>query len=389
VGELTRRIAQTLAGEFGGVRVMGEVSQLKVASSGHWYFTLGDTEAILDCVMFKGWTRYLGWEPAAGERVEVTGDIDVYAPRGRYNMVVRKMVRAGEGDRRAALEALKRRLAAEGLTDPTRKRKLPFLPKTIGIATSPTGAALQDMLRVIQQRFPGTTVILAPCLVQGVEAPLQIARAIRLLASDGRAEVIIVGRGGGSSEDLAAFDDESVARAIAASPVPVVSAVGHETDISVADLVADLRAATPTHAAELVVPERDLLRAQVDSLHARMKKGLKRELQRRKERVSRIRLPTPLTLVALARGRTLAASSRLFARIRWLVTSRQGQLGASTARLQALDPKAVLHRGYAMVLDGDGRVRTGVGDLRVGAPLVLVLGDGRLRVRVEAIEDGG
>jgi len=428
VGALTAQIKQSLAAGFSSVRVQGEVSQLTEARSGHWYFTLGDPEATLDCVMFRGWAAAVGFVPEPGQLVEVVGDIDVYAPRGRYNLVVKRLVRAGEGDRKAELEALKRRLAADGLLDPARKRPLPRYPRVVGLATSASGAALQDLRRVLHQRAPGLTLILAPCAVQGLDAPREIVRALRMLAADGRAEVIIVGRGGGSAEDLAAFDDEGVARAIAACPIPVVSAVGHEVDVSIADLVADLRAATPSHAAELVAPEEAVLRAIVAERGRQLRAAAAGRVDRQRRAVAALRVPTPALIVARAHARLDGQRARLMARgaqllpqrqqalaVRarrllvsaaaisprrrlrvegaqrrlWvlglgLVPERRARLDPLGARLLALDPRAVLDRGYALVLR-EGAVMLDAAAAAPGMELEVVLRDGALRVRVEAV----
>lgn len=428
VGALTAQIKQTLAAGFSGARVQGELSQLSRPASGHWYFTLCDAEATLDCVMFRGAVAAVGFVPEPGQRVEVVGDIDVYAPRGRYNLVCKRLVRAGEGDRKAELEALKRRLAADGLLDPARKRPLPRYPRVVGLATSASGAALQDLRRVLHQRAPGLTLIVAPCAVQGIDAPREIVRALRMLAEDGRAEVIIVGRGGGSAEDLAAFDDEGVARAIAACPVPVVSAVGHEVDVTIADLVADLRAATPSHAAELVAPEEAALRALVLERGHQLQAAAAGRIARGRRAVAALRVPTPALLVARAHARLDGQRARLLSRGAQLLPQRAaalglrsrrlaaagaallprrairaqalqrrlGALGAALvperrarletlgARLLALDPRAVLDRGYALVLQG-GAVMLDANAAEVGSTLEVVLRDGALRVRVEAV----
>jgi exodeoxyribonuclease VII large subunit len=252
VSTLTTELKQALAA-LGPVSVEGEVSQFTAHRSGHWYFTLKDRDAVLSCVMFRGNNQFMRWRPQVGDSVVVQGDLDVYAPQGRYSLITRRMEPAGAGDLQRQLEELKLKLSAEGLFDPARKQKLPQFPRAIGVATSPTGAALKDILRVLDQRFPGLPVYLAPCKVQGVGAVEEICAAIELLNEHGKSEVLIVGRGGGSQEDLFCFNEEAVARAIASSAIPVVSAVGHEVDVSIADLVADLRAATPSHAVELVV----------------------------------------------------------------------------------------------------------------------------------------
>ena len=227
VSDLAHELQQILAMELGPLRVRGEVSRFTAARSGHWYLTLKDDEAVIDCAMFRGQNRYVRVRPKVGDLVEVSGHLDLYAPRGQLSFIVRRLKMSGEGDLQQRIEALKRKLAAEGLMDPARKRPLPALPRAIGVATSPTGAAFQDILRVTGERFPSVPILLSPCRVQGREAPREVCAALRRIAEDGRADVIIVGRGGGSAEDLMAFNDERVARAIARCPTPVVSAVGH------------------------------------------------------------------------------------------------------------------------------------------------------------------
>jgi exodeoxyribonuclease VII large subunit len=429
VSALTDLIKRTLSAEVGTVTVEGEVSQFTPYRTGHWYFSLKDAGAVLAAVMFRGNNQMMRWTPAQGDRVVVTGDIDVYAPQGKYSLLVRRMERAGAGDLAARLEALKQKLAAEGLFDPARKRKLPAVPLRIGVATSPSGAALQDILRVLDRRFAGLTIYLSPCKVQGEGAPDEIVRAIERLNAHGLSEVIIVGRGGGSAEDLAAFNAESVARAIARSAIPVVSAVGHEVDVSIADLVADLRAATPSHAAELVVPEREALLMGVDALGERLDAAIDRSLRRRRERLAGLRLRDPAARVAEGRARLAALGDRLALSIRRALSLRRervlrlrlrdplsrlaearlrvGRLGESlsraaerrlrddrarlgqlTARLGALSPTRVLDRGYALALREGVAVRDAA-TLRPGDALDLRFARGQVRVVVAAAPGSG
>ncbi|MFT4976641.1 MAG: exodeoxyribonuclease VII large subunit [Myxococcota bacterium] len=324
VTELTRVLKQTISRHFDEVYVEGEVASFNAHRSGHWYFSLKDARAAINAVMFRGINQKMDWQPRIGDKVIIKGQLDIYAPQGKYNLLARRMMRAGQGAHQQKVEALKRKLQAEGAMDPARKRRLPLVPRAIGIATSASGAALHDIRKVIDRRFPNVTLYLVSCRVQGQGAAEDVARALRLLSDDGRCDVIIVGRGGGSREDLAAFDEEVVARAILASRVPVVSAVGHEIDVSVADLVADLRAATPSHAAELVVPERAELLRRITKLHERLLWATHRDLKRRREQVRRVRLRHPRERLTEARLRTDELSDRLLqAMLRDLLARRQ------------------------------------------------------------------
>lgn len=386
VGELALELQSVLSAELGSVRVRGELSRFTAARSGHWYFTLKDADAAVDCVMFRGSNRYVRFRPQVGDQVVVAGELDLYAPRGQLNLVARRLVPDGEGDLQARIEALKRKLAAEGLFDPTRKRALPPLPRAVGVATSPTGAAFQDILRVTGERFPGVPVLLAPCRVQGDHAPTEVVRALHTLAVDGRADVIIVGRGGGSAEDLMAFNDERVARAIAGCRVPVVSAVGHETDVSIADLVADVRAATPSHAAELVVPDRQALLFAVDDLGARLRRSLAVRVARSRERLALLRVPLPSVALLRSQQRVERASDRLQEAMERHLTDQAGALALLSGRLHALSPRKVLGRGYALARDESGRVVTQVADASAGDLLRVEVQDGAWWVRVERVE---
>ncbi len=379
-------LQHVLAAEIGPVRVQGEVSQFTAARSGHWYFTLKDAEASISAVMFRGSNRYCRVRPAVGDVVVVSGALDLYAPRGQLNLVVRRMAAAGEGDLQARIEATKRKLAAEGLFDPSRKRPLPALPTAIGVATSPTGAAFQDILRVTGERFPGIPILLAPCRVQGAEAPAEVVAALELLKADGRASVVIVGRGGGSAEDLMAFNDEQVARAIAAMPMPVVSAVGHETDVSIADLVADLRAATPSHAAEMVVPDRTSMMLAVDDLGLRVHQALRRRLARARERLSLIRIPPPSVAILRNRQRVERAGDRLQEAMDRSVRERRTRLATLGGQLHALSPRKVLERGFAIVRGPDGTVLSRVQGAGAGDLLRVEVQDGAWMARVESTE---
>src|SRR5512141_3044342 len=282
VGELTRLLRAQVEPRFRDVWVAGEVANLRRQSSGHLYFTLKDDEAAIAAVAWASQARRLAFALEDGLEVVARGFIEIYPPHGKYQLVVQEIEPRGAGAQAQLLKQIKERLQKDGLLDPARKRPLPFLPRRVGVATSPTGAALRDFLRVLHARFPSVPVLVGPCRVQGEGAAATVISAMRGLCRAG-CDVVVVTRGGGSAEDLSAFDDERLARAIAACPVPVVSAVGHEVDVSVADLVADVRAATPTHAAQLVAPVRDELAAHLAALRARLDRAVRTATERRRQ----------------------------------------------------------------------------------------------------------
>lgn len=357
VTQLTRLIRTVLENDpelqaATGRYVLGELSNFKRHSSGHLYFTLKDDGAALRAVMFRGRARALTFDPQDGMAVLVRGQIGVYEQSGSYQLYVEEMQPYGVGALAAAFAELKRRLEAEGLFDASRKRRLPMLPRVVGIATSPTGAAIRDMVSVSLRRFPGARLLLRPCLVQGPEAPPQIAAAIAELAAVPDVDVIIVGRGGGSLEELWAFNTEEVARAIFASPVPVISAVGHETDYTIADFVADVRAATPSAAAELVWPDRHELLQQLDGLMLRLRLALTRQLERDRQRLERVQasqvFQRPFDGIRQTRLRLDEVMRQLQHAGQQAVHGRRLQHAAVAAALEALSPLAVLGRGYSV-----------------------------------------
>ena len=349
---------------FGAVTVRGELSNFTAHRSGHWYFAIKDENAVINCdVQGKQCASELS--PRAGDAVVLTGGMDVYAPQGRLSLIVRSMSKDGAGDMARRLEELKRRLSAEGLFDPERKRSLPPLPRCVGVATSPTGAALQDVLKVLRQRFPATHVLVSPCKVQGDGSAASVIDAISRLEADGRAEVIIFGRGGGSPEDLMAFNDEGLARAVAACSIPTISAVGHEVDVSITDLVADVRAATPSHAAELVVPEREGLQFALDELKGRLHASMLRCVVSRRERLDRVKLRGPMQRVTDGRLRLDELSDRVHIGVKKCLTRDQSRLGQLSGRLDAMSPLRVLERGYVVVTK-DGAAVTSSAALSTG-----------------------
>lgn len=381
VVDLTQAIKANLETAFGQVAVEGEIGALTRHRSGHWYFNLVEGKATLNAVMFRGNNQRVNWDPQVGDKVVAVGGLDVYVPHGKYNLLVRNLMPSGEGARAKALEQLKARLAAEGLFDADRKKALPYLPKAIGIVTSATGAALQDMLNVLFRRFPCLTVYLAPCKVQGEMAAQEISAAIELLNEHGGSDVIIVGRGGGAIEDLWAFNEEVVVRAIAASGLPLVSAVGHETDVTLADHVADVRAPTPSAAAELVVPEQAALLQLLDELADRQAVAMARCVQLGRDRLADQRLLHPGQRLNEQRRRLVEAQGRLFRSGRTGLDGHRATFAGAAGRLDALSPLAVLGRGYSIVRK-EGSVVNQIGQIQKGDLLELRLRDGVAEVEV-------
>jgi exodeoxyribonuclease VII large subunit len=387
VTELNRRVRVLLENQFETLWVTGELSNVKPATSGHWYFCLKDEAASIDCAMYRSRAQFLDFRPENGLRVEIRARVTLYEPRGSYQLAVDEMRRAGRGPLHEAFEKLKAKLASEGLFDPDRKRPLPAFPRAIGIVTSREAAALRDVLTVLRRRSPMTPVILYPAPVQGEGAGLQLARAIRIAGERQDADVLIVCRGGGSLEDLWAFNEEAVARAIDACPIPVVSGVGHETDFTIADFVADLRAPTPTGAAAAVSADREALCDVVAALKRRMGRDLRRQVETRAQRLDSLarRLLTPAQRIE-RQSRDLAALAK-----RMAIAARRG-LGDGTRRLASLrnalthlDPTRVLARGYSIVRDAEGHVRRSSVGLAAGAELDVTFAEGGAAVTVRTI----
>jgi len=388
VSELNRYVRQSLEKDFRlqGVRVTGEVSGFRAYPSGHWYFTLKDEAAQVSCVLWRNRAEKLGFTPRDGDAVEAQGNVTLYETRGQYQLDVAWLQRAGEGELYREFTRLKARLEAEGLFAPERKRPLPAWPRTIGLVTSPAGAALRDMLNVIRRRFPMAEVLLSPTPVQGDDAPPQIVAALHALAG-ARPDVIIVARGGGSLEDLWAFNDERVARAMAAMPVPVVSGVGHETDFTIADFVADVRAPTPSAAAELVTPSRDQLRNQVNALAAQMAGALSSAMRDKRlslrEQSAQLKALSPQARLANARQRADDLLARAaVAMTHRLALERERWNGLAQA-LNGVSPLAVLSRGYAVVSHPDGKVVRKASEVKSGDPLRVRVSEGEFGVEVQ------
>ena len=384
VSALAHLLKSHVSDLFGAVTVRGELSNFTAHRSGHWYFAIKDENAVINCAMFRGSNARVRFQPRAGDAVVLTGGMDVYAPQGRLSLIVRTMSQDGSGDMARRLEELKRRLSAEGLFDPERKRSLPPLPRCVGVATSPTGAALQDVLKVLRQRFPATHVLVSPCKVQGDGSADSVIDAISRLERDGRAEVIIFGRGGGSPEDLMAFNDEALARKVSSCSIPTISAVGHEVDVSITDLVADVRAATPSHAAELVVPEREGLQFTLDELKSRLHTSMNRSVSARRERLTRIQLRGPMQRVTDGRLRLDELSDRVHLGVKKGLTRDGSRLAQLSGRLDAMSPLRVLERGYVVVTQ-NGSAVTSSDRLSPGDSVRLRFSDGE---RAAEIQDG-
>lgn len=374
-----------------GVAVLGEISNYKVYPSGHHYFTLKDEGAALKCVMFKSSTVRLRFRPENGMKVIAMGKISVYPRDGAYQLYCTAMAMDGIGDLHAAFEQLKAKLGAQGLFDPGHKKPIPRYPGTIGIITSSAGAAVHDMLRILRKRYPLTQVRLLPVRVQGVEAPGEIVAAIRYANYHKLADLLIVGRGGGSIEDLWAFNDERVAYAIFESQIPVISAVGHEPDVTISDFVADLRAATPSNAAELAVPDQEALRQMLDAMLESMSHSLMRQLKGARQYLQTLSasnaLQSPDAYLRQRRDTLAAMTNRLISAQTCGISLRKQRFVALTSKLDAMSPLKVLTRGYAMTQTEDGSLLKSVRDVSVGDSIRVSLQDGCITAKVSDIKE--
>ena len=372
------------------VCVRGELSNYKIYPSGHHYFTLKDSESSLRCVMFKGSALKLRFRPENGMCVSVFGSVSVYPRDGAYQMYCNAIVPEGTGDLQIAFEQLKEKLSAEGLFDRAHKKPLPAFPDKIAIITSAAGAAVHDMIRILGQRWPMSKVLLLPVRVQGVEAPAEIAGAIRYANEFKVADVIITGRGGGSVEDLWAFNDERVARAIFASEIPVISAVGHEPDVTISDYVADVRASTPSNAAELVVPDWREVSEYLDSLQIRCDQSMDILLDKLSERLRNMSnkavLTDPLAHILNRRTTLSHLGERLCsAQERRVLADRQKFVKLASA-LDAMSPLRVMARGYAIANDSEGNNIVGIESVNVGDHIKVNFSDGSANCLVESLE---
>ncbi len=386
VSEVNRYIKELLAREpvLSGMQVRGEISNYKQYPSGHCYFTLKDASSALKCVMFRSRAQYLRFKPENGMQVVAGGSLSVYERDGVYQLYVDSLMPEGTGDLAVAFEQLKKKLSAEGLFAEERKRPLPAFPQKIGVVTSSAGAVLRDIYRVSKRRWPAVQLVLYPVQVQGTEAAGQIARGIEFFSRTYPVDVIIAGRGGGSMEDLWAFNEEVVVRAIAAAQVPLISAVGHETDYTLADFAADVRAATPSQAAELAVPDRAEVRRQVLALKAQLTRQMQKEIADRYWRLENLlasrALRNPQQLLSEKRQRLDYLLENLQAQLSLGLQGKKHRLDILLNRLAAINPTAVLRRGFALAVKGD-KIVSSVHDVALDDELMLTLADGTLKVR--------
>ncbi len=383
VTQLNEYVRRTFASDpmLHGICLTGELSNLKRHASGHWYFTLKDEEAAINCAMFRQAAYGLRFRPENGQRVRLFGSVGLYAKTGSYQFYADSMEPDGVGDLYLRFEALKQKLTLEGLFDASLKKPLPMLPQGIGIVTSKTGAVVHDIARVAWRRYPGMPLYLFPVKVQGEGAAQEIAQGIRVMDKLPQVDVLIVGRGGGSMEDLWAFNEECVARAIAACKTPVVSAVGHETDFTIADMAADLRAPTPSAAAELSVPEKESLVNSIDVLMEDLSRALEQQIAQKRLLLTilqqRLTASSPAHRGERIRASLAALELRLDAAVRAALTKKQNQLERAAVRIRTAGPLETMKRGYAIVKKDDDVVRSAA-DVHAGDSLHILLADGSI-----------
>lgn len=383
VGQVTAYIKDLFDGDpiLQDVWIRGEISNFSRSSAGHIYFSLKADGAQIRCVLFRGNARWLTFQPDNGDAILAHGNVSVYETSGQYQLYVDLIQPEGTGILQLQFEELRRRLEMEGLFEPSRKRPLPRFPHVIGVVTSPTGAVWHDIQTVLRRRYPLCELVIAATQVQGADAPEMIVRALEALQLDGRADVIVIARGGGSMEDLWCFNDERVARAVFASRIPVVSAIGHETDVTICDLVADMRAPTPSAAAEMIAPHVRELQAEVLDWLERAGAALVDAVRERRDavaaRATRLHRRSPEGAIARERLRLDGRSERLLQDLRTRIGTERAHLDGLNRELALLHPLAVLERGYARVLDADTGARVqGVGALREGQKVTLEFHDG-------------
>ena len=367
---------------FGNIWIKGEISNFKLHFSGHIYMTLKDDGGVLRAVMFKGSAQKLGFAPENGMKVLARGRISVYERDGGYQLYVEEMQPDGLGALHLAFEQLKKRLEEEGLFDAKHKKPIPKFPATVGVVTAATGAAVRDIINVITRRYPKAKVLLYPALVQGEGAAEDVARGIAYFNAHKCADVLIVGRGGGSIEDLWAFNEEVTARAIFASEIPIVSAVGHEVDFTIADFVADLRAPTPSAAAELVVPSALEVKERINALSLRAQTGIRSKLQSKRLMVSRLKLPSLTGKIADMRLDTDALLKRMVRANEVNIQAHRKHLEANAGKLQVMSPLAVLSRGYS-IAQHNGKSVKSVAEVQSGDALTVLLSDGSIECSVK------
>ena len=352
VGELNRAIAASLEDRFDTLWVSGEISNFKAYDSGHWYFSLKDEEGQIRCVMFRGRNSQVGFMPQSGDLVEVSANLGIYVPRGDIQLTIQTLRRAGMGGLYEAFLKLKAKLAKEGLFDEERKREIPSYPRSIGIITSPQAAALKDVLSTLARRAPHIPIVIYPTLVQGSDAPSGIIAALKAAEKENAVDVILLVRGGGSIEDLWAFNDEQLAYAIASSPFPVVSGVGHETDFTIADFVADLRAPTPTGAAELAAPRRDQMLQELDAIMQALRQRINQRIERESQTLDQLAMRLSHALPNPDRMREQIASWQQRLHQAWSVRMENWKRNQThyQSQLEMLNPQRTLERGYSVIL---------------------------------------
>ncbi len=386
VSDLNAAVRAQLEGRFPPLWVEGEIAQLTIASSGHMYFSLKDAGAQVRCALFRTRAARLGWQPRQGDKVRARVQVTLYEARGEFQLTVETLVKGGLGALYEQFLKLKATFEAEGLFDPDNKQPLPSFPRTIGIITSPQAAALQDVLTTLERRAPYATIILYPTLVQGIEAKAQIVEAIANANRDARADVLLLCRGGGSLEDLWSFNEAIVVRAIAASTLPIICGVGHETDTTLADLAADVRAPTPTAAAELVAPDKTRLMQQISQHRARLQLVASRRIDDAWMRLDSYgtRLRSPAALLERQAERIEQLETRLGLWSKRALDRQQRHLTELSLRLQALDPNQPLLRGYALITDANGHLVDSIHKAPPASHVHLRLADGQLGAVVES-----
>lgn len=393
VSEVNQYLKNLLDGrpELNGILIRGELSNYKIYPSGHHYFTLKDGQSALKCVMFSGSARSLHFKPDSGMKVIACGRISVYPRDGAYQLYCTQLSPDGIGDLHVAFEQLKKKLFEEGLFDEAHKKILPVYPQRIAIVTSSAGAAIHDMIRILRHRYPLAKVLLLPVRVQGTEAPAEIAGAIRYANKWKVADVLVTGRGGGSPEDLWAFNDERVARAIYASEIPVISAVGHEPDVTISDFVADRRASTPSNAAEIAVPQREELLRRLEQYRNRLEKNLQNKIRQETSRLdalgSKRVLTDPMAFMQEKNIHIDLLQEKLVSAMQRPLDRQKQRFVHLAAALDAMSPLKVLGRGYALAQKEDGTVLRSSSQTEIGEPISVRLGEGALHCRVEERED--
>ena len=393
VTEVNEYIKMLLDGNalLSDVYVKGEISNFTNHRTGHLYFSLKDEGGLIRAVMFKTSAQKLKFLPEDGMKVVLRGRISSFVRDGQYQIYVNDIEPDGVGSLYVAFEQLKRRLEAEGIFDPSRKRPIPRLPRRVGIVTSPTGAAIRDMINIFGRRFPYTELVLYPALVQGAGAAADIARGVRYFNEADSVSVIIVGRGGGSMEDLWAFNDEALARTVASSRIPIISAVGHETDFTICDFAADLRAPTPSAAAELAVPETEDIKRRLENINVRNRTNIENRIALHRSRLEQIKnvgaISSPERLLDGRRMNVLYCSEKLVRYYGDVCNTEKVRLAKTAAKLEALNPLGIISRGYSAVTDSDGKVIRSIKSLNEGDTISVRFADGEAKARVENLKE--